>query len=67
MPKETSEEVAKIAGQYADVTPEELLEDLGTQLAAGAVNLHTYLFMLAKDIRTLAASALSQRSDAGED
>lgn len=51
MPKETSEEVAKLAATYINITGEELFNMTDGHGFEG----------IAEDIRTLAASCLSQR------
>jgi hypothetical protein len=56
MPKETSEEVAAIAAKYIDFDEDAFLDAEGTY----------GLDIICKDIRTLAASCLSQRSDADD-
>lgn len=64
MPKETSEEVALLASKYMDFEPEDLINII-VDVLAFADGQPGYEFQnLCKDIRTLAASVLSQRSDA---
>lgn len=68
MPKETSEEVAKLAGEYLHFYPADLVADFGHACATGFSDKpKEYLKKLCEDIRTLAASCLSQAEPDADD
>lgn len=67
MPKETSEEVAELASRYLGFNTEELENGLVKAFVSSEWNaFKSWKDGLCCDIRTLAASCLSQRSDADD-
>lgn len=59
--KETSAQVSELASKYIDFTTEDLMTDFGNACSTGFFHKpFEYLEKLTSDIRTLAASCLSQ-------